>query len=431
MREDYIIMKRTINKLENARMEIILYFEAPEWQAATKKALTKLAKDVEIPGFRKGHAPENFAKEKIGQAKIMNEAIDLLLPEAYDLAIKEEKIAPFARPKVDITKISDSEMEAVIKIITKPEVELGKYMGHAIGKSEAKVSKKDIDAEIENLQKQNAELIVKEEAAALGDTTIIDFEGFVDGQLFEGGKAENYSLELGSGSFIPGFEEQVVGLKAGDKKDIKVTFPKNYVANLADKEALFKITVHEVKSKRIPDLTEDFVAELNYDGVKTVVELKDKIEKDLLKKKESEGKKEYFESLLKEIVADSKVVVAEEIVEDEVEAMLKNFHDSIAQQGLTDEQYYQMSGQTPDDVKKKMQEDATQNIKSFLVLDAIAQKEEIIISQEIIDFEMAKIAAQYNMEVEKVKEVLAKNIDRFIADLRSQHIADFLISKNN
>lgn len=424
-------MKRTVNKLENSQVEIIFAFDGDEWKEACKKSFNKLAKNVEVPGFRKGHAPENLVRAKVDEGRVMNEAIDLVLQPAYEKALDEEKIAPFARPTLSITKLSADEMEAKVSIIVAPEVELGAYKGLHVDKVKVEVKPEEIDQEIKKLANENAELIVKEAEAALGDTTVIDFEGFVDGKPFDGGKAQNYSLELGSHSFIPGFEEQIVGMKAGDQKDIQVTFPENYVPELKGKDATFKIVLHEVKEKKVPALDEDFVKELNYEGVETVDQLKAKVEKDIYGRKEQEAKNAYYEGLIKLIRDDAKISVHPQIVHDEVDAMKENLKKQIEQNGLTVEQYYQITGQKEEDVDKKMAEEAEINIRSVLVLQKIAEVEDLHVTNEEVEFELAKIAEQYGMELDKVKEILKPQMSQFARDLENKKISDFLFENND
>lgn len=424
-------MKREVKKSENSKVEVTLVFETEEWKQACVKAFDKISKNVQIDGFRKGHAPANLVKAKVDQGRVFNEAIDELLPKAYESTLKEENLQPWARPSVDVTKMTETELEIKISIVTAPEVTLGKYKGLHVVKSKVVVSDDDVKEELVKLQGENAELVLKDGAAALGDTVVLDFEGFIDGVAFDGGKADNYSLELGSHQFVPGFEEQVVGLKAEEKKDIVVTFPKEYVAELAGKVATFKITVHEIKSKKIPELGEELIAELNIPDVKTVDQLKAHVRGDVERKKKEEADKVYFEALLKLIRDDSKAEIADEIIRDEVAAMKENLKKQVEEKGLTIEKYLEITGQTDESVEVKMKEDAAINIKSVLVLEQIAKAEDIQVTPEIIDFEMQKIADQYKMEIAKVKEILGKDMDRFSADIRSRYISDFLLKNND
>ncbi|CDD91351.1 trigger factor [Coprobacillus sp. CAG:826] len=424
-------MKRTVNRLENSQVELILSFEGEEWKDANKKAFDKLAKEVEVPGFRKGHAPENLVRQKIDHARVINDAIDMLLQPAYETALDEEKIMPFARPNLEITKVTDDEMEAKISIIVAPEVELGQYKGLHVEKTAVEVTPEEIDAEIAKLASDNAELITKTGEAALGDTVVIDFVGYVDGKAFDGGAANNYSLELGSNSFIPGFEDQIVGMKENEEKDIQVKFPENYVPELKGKDATFHIVLHEVKEKKVPAIDADFVSELAYDGVETVDQLKTKVENDIRARKEQDAKNAYYEALVKLIRDGSKITIHPQIIHDEVEAMKENFANQVQQNGLTLEQYYQITGQTPEDVESKMAVDAEINIRSVLALEKIAEVENLHVTQEEVDFELAKIAQQYSMELEKVKEILKPQMSSFARDIQNRKISEFLLANND
>ena len=424
-------MKRTVNRLENSQVELILSFEGEEWKDANKKAFDKLAKEVEVPGFRKGHAPENLVRQKIDHARVINDAIDMLLQPAYETALDEEKIMPFARPNLEITKVSDDEMEAKISIIVAPEVELGQYKGLHVEKTAVEVTPEEIDAEIAKLASDNAEVITKTGEAALGDTVVIDFVGYVDGKAFDGGAANNYSLELGSNSFIPGFEDQIVGMKENEEKDIQVKFPENYVPELKGKDATFHIVLHEVKEKKVPAIDADFVSELAYDGVETVDQLKTKVENDIRARKEQDTKNAYYEALVKLIRDGSKITIHPQIIHDEVEAMKENFANQVQQNGLTLEQYYQITGQTPEDVESKMAVDAEINIRSVLALEKIAEVENLHVTQEEVDFELAKIAQQYSMELEKVKEILKPQMSSFARDIQNRKISEFLLANND
>ena len=424
-------MKRTVNRLENSQVELILSFEGEEWKDANKKAFDKLAKEVEVPGFRKGHAPENLVRQKIDHARVINDAIDMLLQPAYETALDEEKIMPFARPNLEITKVTDDEMEAKISIIVAPEVELGQYKGLHVEKTAVEVTPEEIDAEIAKLASDNAELITKTGEAALGDTVVIDFVGYVDGKAFDGGAANNYSLELGSNSFIPGFEDQIVGMKENEEKDIQVKFPENYVPELKGKDATFHIVLHEVKEKKVPAIDADFVSELAYDGVETVDQLKTKVENDIRARKEQDAKNAYYEALVKLIRDGSKITIHPQIIHDEVEAMKENFANQVQQNGLTLEQYYQITGQTPEDVESKLAVDAEINIRSVLALEKIAEVENLHVTQEEVDFELAKIAQQYSMELEKVKEILKPQMSSFARDIQNRKISEFLLANND
>lgn len=425
-------MKRTLKKLENCKTEINIAFEAKEWKEAREQAFKKLAKNIEIKGFRKGNAPEHLIKSRIDEAQMMHEAIDILLPKAYSEAITEEKIEPFSRPSVNVTKMSDTECEIVITVVTRPEVVLGEYKHLKIGHTTTTVEPAEIAEEIAKRLTDSAELVLKEDKAASGDTVVMDFEGFTDGKAFEGGKGENYSLELGSNTFIPGFEEQLIGAKAEQELEVNVVFPKEYpAANLAGKSSIFKVKVHEVKSKKIPELNDEAVEEMAIKDVKTVADFRKFVTEDLSKKKSQEEMNRYFEALLTAIRETSKIDLPQEIIDDEVAAMLENLKKQVEKNGLTLEQYYEMSNSKETDVKAKMAVEAERNIKNFFILEKVGQVEELEVTDAILELEIAKMAEQYGMEIEKIKEVVLKDKERFVENIKREHINQFLLRNND
>lgn len=423
-------MKRVVNKLENSKVEVVCDIDEKVWKEAQEKAFHKLAKELTLPGFRKGKAPEDMARKHIDNGKIFNEAINSTLQPAFDEVLKEEKLQPFARPTVDVTKISDSELQLKFTIILQPEVELGEYKNLGIEKAKVEVSEEEIDKEIEHLVAQNANLVTSEEPAKIGDTVVIDFVGSVDGKEFDGGKADNYNLELGSHQFIPGFEEQLVGSKSGDEVTVNVKFPEQYVAELAGKDASFKVTVHEVKIKVVPELNEDLIKELNIPEVKDVASLREYEKKHIESHKDSHATSELLDKIMDKIIAGAKIELASEIIDEEVEGMKKNMEQQMSQRGLTMEQYLQITGQKQEDLEANMRKDAEKNLRGILAMEKIAQVENIVVSDKDLDDEFAKISAQYNIPVEKVKEILGKDMQRFAAEIRQRRISDFLIKEN-
>lgn len=423
-------MQRTLNKLENCRTEVVVTFEEAEWKAARADAFKKLAAKVEIKGFRKGHAPEQLVKERVNDAEVTNNALDVLLQKAYESALKEENIVPVARPSADVKKLSDTECVVSIIIPTKPEITLGEYKNLNVEHKEVKVTDEELENELKKRLQDNAELVLKEDQAEKGDTVVIDFEGFVDGKAFDGGKAENHSLELGSGQFVPGFEDQLIGAKAEEEREVKVTFPSNYPEGLNDKEATFKVVVHEVKAKKVPELTDEFVSELDIKDVHTVAEYREFVKKDLLDKAEKAEKSRYFDALLDKIVANATVKIPEEFVNEEVENMFNNLKAQVEQNGLDMDAYFKITNSKEEDVKAKMAVDARKNIERYFVLDEIANKEEIEVTDATLELEIAKMAEQYGMEAEKVKEIVYKNKARFAEDIKQNQIVTFLLNNN-
>ena len=423
-------MKRVVNKLENSKVEVICDLEQQAWKEFQDKAFAKLAANLEVKGFRKGKVPTDIAKKHIDTGSIFNEAINLSLQPSFEEVLREEKLQPFARPSVDVTKVSDTELQLKFIIVLAPEVKLGTYKGLGIKKEAVKVDEKEIDAEIEKLVAQNDSLIVKEGEAKKGDTVVFDFVGSVDGKEFEGGKADNYSLELGSNQFVPGFEDQLVGHKAGEDVEVNVTFPTQYVPELAGKKALFKCKIHEVKEKVLPKLDEDLIKDLNLPDVKDEAGLREFEKKALTQQKEGKAQSDALNKVLDEIVAHAQVEIAQEILMDEVEGMKKNMEEQIKQRGLTLEQYYQITGESAQEVEMKMKIEADKNLRTILCMEEIAKQEKLDVTDADLDAEFKSIADMYKMDVAKVKEILGKDLGRFKAELRQRKIQDFLSKEN-
>lgn len=423
-------MKRVVNKLEKSKVEVICDVEEKVWKEAQEKAFEKLAKNLELKGFRKGKVPTEMARKHIDTGSIFNEGINSMLQPAFEEVLKEEKLQPFARPSVDVTKVSDKELQLKFIIVLAPEVKLGNYKGLAVKKEAVSVTEKEVQEAIDNLVAQNASLVVKEGVSKKGDTVVMDFVGTVDGKEFDGGKAENYSLELGSNQFVPGFEDQLVGHKAGENVEVNVTFPEQYVPELAGKKALFKCTIHEVKEKVTPKLDADLIKELNIPEVKDEASLREYEKKSIKSQKEGNAQGEALNKVLEKIVADAKIELADEIIADEVEGMKKNMEQQISQRGLTLEQYYQITGQKPEDVEKSMKVEAEKNLRTILCMEEIAKVEKLDVSDADVEKEMKTIADTYKMPVDKVKEILGQDLPRFKAELRQRKIQDFLVKEN-
>ena len=423
-------MKKNINKLEHSVVELTFSFDGDEWTKAIKKSFSNIAKNVNVPGFRKGKAPEELVKSKVGQAEVLQGAIDIVLQPAFENTLKDENLRPFTRPEVMVQKLSDTEMEAKITVITEPTCELGQYKGLTATKQEVTVSSEEVDNEIKKMATQNAELQVKESDAQLGDTVVIDFEGFIDGKAFDGGKGENYSLELGSHSFIPGFEESLVGTKAGESKDINVTFPEQYVENGAVKPATFKVTVHEVKEKVVPEINDDFVADLSLNGVENLEQLKEKVTNDVKARKEHAANQAYFDEILAKIVEGCKFDINDKIIDIEVAEMKENLKKQIEGNGMTLDQYFQITGQKEEDVTAKMREQALTNVQHSIALSNIAQVENIQVTKEDIDNEFKKLADQYKMDVKAVEEALKPQMNELINSVGNRKLSDFLMENN-
>ena len=423
-------MERKVTKLEHSHVQVDVVVDEQSWKNAQEKAFNKLAENVTVDGFRKGKAPKNLVKARIDQMKVLDEAINSLLPQIYEEILTKDEIRPFARPQVDVTKVSDTELEVKFILVTAPEVKLGAYKGLEIGKKEVKVTKKDVEEALEGSLKDNASLVVKEGEAALGDVVVMDFVGKINGEVFEGGSAQNHELELGSHQFIPGFEEQLVGHKAGEKVDVNVTFPENYTDALKGKPAVFECTIHEVKEKKLPELNDEFVKELKVEGIETVEAFRARKEEDLKKQKEQEARREYMSKLIAEIVKNSEIDLADEIVDNQTESRKEDMVKRIEQSGLQLEQYLQILGQTEEQFNAQIREQALKETQEYIVLEEIGKAEGIVIDDAQIEFEYAKIADQYNMKIEDVKKALESNLDEFRHNLKMQRIDDLLYNEN-
>ena len=378
--------------------EIIKKFDGKEWQDALDKAFVKANKTAKIDGFRPGKAPRNVFEKKYGKESLYMDAIDFLLHDHYGKVIEESKLNPVVQPKVDIKNVDENGVELIFTITEKPEIKLGKYKDLKIKKETAKVSKKEVEDKLSELQKQYSEVLVKEGSIEEGDTAVIDFDGYSNGVAFDGGKSANYPLEVGSHTFIPGFEEQLVGMKAGEEKDIEVTFPADYPSeDLKGKDVVFKVKVHEVKQKVLPELNEEFFLDLGMDGVKTQDELLKKLEEEMKHDKEHDIENKYVDEVLDTIAKNTEVDVPEEFVDEEVERMFSQFEQNISMQGLTAEQYCQFLKTDIETIKGQMREEANRRVTSRLILEQISKEEKIEVSDAEAETEAEELATKYQM----------------------------------
>ncbi|MGN7943982.1 trigger factor [Bacillus sp. 22446] len=402
--------------------------DAETFNKALDDAFKKVVKQVSIPGFRKGKVPRGLFEQRFGVESLYQDALDILLPVEYPKAIDEAGIEPVDRPEIDVEKIEKGEsLIFTAKVTVKPEVNLGDYKGLNVEKDDTSVSDEDVQEELKAMQNRQAELVVKEEGAIEnGDTVVLDFEGFVDGEAFEGGKAENYSLEVGSGSFIPGFEEQLVGLEAGAEKDVEVTFPEEYHAeDLAGKPAVFKVKIHEIKAKELPALDDEFAKDVD-EEVETIAELTEKTKKRLEEAKENEAEGKLREELVAKASENAEVDVPQAMVDTELDRMMKEFEQRLQMQGMNLELYFQFSGQDEDALKEQMKEDAAKRVKSNLTLEAIAAAEDLQVSDEEVEEELSKMAEAYNMPVENIKQAIGST-EAMKEDLKVRKAIDFLV----
>ncbi|EOL42933.1 trigger factor [Enterococcus caccae] len=378
-----------------------------------KQAFDKVKKNLNVPGFRKGKVSRQVFNRMYGEEALYEDALNAVLPEVYEAAIKEAGIDPVSQPKIDVESMNKGEDWVVTAEVTvKPEVKLGEYKNLTVEKQDREVTDEDVDARIQRELESQAELVIKEDEAAVdGDTVVIDFEGFKDGEAFEGGKGENYSLELGSNSFIPGFEEQLVGKKAGEDVEVKVTFPEDYQAeDLAGKEAVFQVKVHEVKAKELPELDDEFAKDVD-DSVESLDELKEKYRKELTESKEAAATEAKDEAAIRQAVDNAEIVdLPHVMVHDEVHRSMDEFLNNMQRQGIAPDMYYQLTGTTEADLHKQFEAEAEVRTKTNLVIEAIAKAEDIEVSQEDMDNEIKELSEQYNMPIDQVKKVLTEDM---------------------
>lgn len=382
-------------------------------QPALDQAFNKVKKNLNAPGFRKGHMPRAVFNQKFGEEALYEDALNVILPAAYEAAVAELSLDVVAQPKIDIQSMEKGqEWTLTAEVVTKPEVKLGDYKDLEVSVEATKeVTDAEVDEKVERERNNLAELIIKEDAAELGDTVVIDFVGSVDGVEFDGGKGDNFSLELGSGQFIPGFEDQLVGAKAGETVDVNVTFPENYQAeDLAGKDAKFVTTVHEVKAKEVPALDDELAKDID-EEVETLDELKAKYRKELEAAKEIAYDDAVEGAALELAVANAEIVeLPEEMVHDEVHRAMNEFMGNMQRQGISPEMYFQLTGTTEEDLHKQYEADADKRVKTNLVIEAIAKAEGFEASDEEIEKEINDLASEYNMEVEQVRNLLSADM---------------------
>ena len=395
----------TLNEKSNGVLSVSLDGEA--WEKAQAKALKKLAEKTEIKGFRKGKAPIDRVKAALSEQEILINAVEVVAQEALEFGLTEAKVDPISRPELGVDKIDTKEVVMTFTFDVKPEVTLGQYKDLGIKKEEVSVSKEEVDAEVEKLREEFAELVLKETGHVEDkDTAVIDFEGFKDGVAFEGGKGENYALEIGSNSFIPGFEEALIGLETGATKDVELTFPENYQAeHLAGQKVVFKVKVNEIKTKQLPEVNDEFAKTVNHHDTDTMAGLLEHLEMHLREEKEEKAEEAFTNAILTKVVDGSTVAVPASLVSEETNRMMEDFNARLQQQGFSLEQFTQITGQSVDSLREQMSKDAENKVKVRLVLDAVADAEKITASDEEVEAEYSKIAETYSMEVAKVKEL--------------------------
>ena len=417
-------------KNDKNKHEKTIIIDGDAWKNALTKAYEKNNKKAKIDGFRPGKAPYDIYIKKFGVESLFLDAADMVVEDAYLKAIEEDKLIPVCEPEVNIKEVDDKKIEFVFTIITKPELTIKKYKNLKIKKDDASVSEEEIDEEIKHLLEHYAELEIKDGKVENGDTVIIDYEGFVDGVAFEGGKAENYSLEIGSGSFIPGFEDQLIGMEKESEKEIEVTFPEDYHAeNLKGQKATFKVKVHEIKTRKQRELDEEFFEDLGMEGVNSVETLRSSIKEHLETHKKNDVENKFVEDLMDAISKNTDVEIPDKMVEEEVDRLLKRAEENLKYQGISLDLYYQFTRTTEADLRNQLESEAFKNVLYRLILEEIIKLENIKVTDEEIEEELAKMAERYQTSKEEIaKELGGKEMVKY--DLEARHIFEKLSEYN-
>ncbi len=422
-------MKVTKEQQEKNSVKLTITVDAETFEKGVQKAYLKNVKKIALPGFRKGKAPRKIIEQYYGAGVFFEDAINFVCPEAYEEALKETGVDAVSRPEIDVLEIeSGKDFVFTATVTTKPEVELGDYNAISVKKVTYRTTQKEIESEIKKVQEQNARIVpVEDRAVKAGDLTVIDFEGFTDGVAFEGGKGTDYSLEIGSGAFIPGFEDQLIGAEIGKEVEVNVTFPKDYHSeDLKGKKALFKVTVKEIKEKQLPEINDDFVKDVS--EFDTLDDYKKDIKEKLAKANEQKGRQETENNVLDEVLKVATVEIPECMIDTQLDNIARDFDYRLSMQGLNLEKYLQMTGSDIDAFKAQFKDQAEKQVKISLVLEAVAEAEKVKATEKDIEAEMKKIAEGYNMELDKVKEMFKEEETKSLEnEIVTQKTIDLLV----
>ncbi len=411
--------------------EILIKFNKEEFDNAIDKAFDKKKNDIELDGFRKGKVPKDIYYKRRGKEALYMDAVDILLPDAYDRLFEENKdLKPIITPKVDLRALSDNEVVFAFTITTMPEVNIKKYTGLEVEKNEVEVTKEEIEHELSHILERYTELAIKDGEVSDGDVAVIDFEGFLEGVPFDGGKDENYSLTIGTNTFIPGFEEQLIGMKKDEEKEINVTFPEDYGSeDLKGKDVVFKVKVNEIKEKITREMDEEFFEDLGIEGVNTKEELEKEIEENIRVNKEHDAENKYFEELFTKIRENTTVEIPDEVVDEETNNLIKEFEKNIKMQGISLELFYEITKSDEAALKEQLKEEARTRVLNSFILEEIVNKENLRASKEELDAEYEKLAKQYNMTVEELEKEI-ENKEMFKLELETKKALEFLKENN-
>ena len=422
-------MKVTKEQQEKNSVKLTITVDAETFEKGVQKAYLKNVKKIALPGFRKGKAPRKIIEQYYGAGVFFEDAINFVCPEAYEEALKETGVDAVSRPEIDVLEIeSGKDFVFTATVTTKPEVELGDYNAISVKKVTYRTTQKEIESEIKKVQEQNARIVpVEDRAVKAGDLTVIDFEGFTDGVAFEGGKGTDYSLEIGSGAFFPGFEDQLIGAEIGKEVEVNVTFPKDYHSeDLKGKKALFKVTVKEIKEKQLPEINDDFVKDVS--EFDTLDDYKKDIKEKLAKANEQKGRQETENNVLDEVLKVATVEIPECMIDTQLDNIARDFDYRLSMQGLNLEKYLQMTGSDIDAFKAQFKDQAEKQVKISLVLEAVAEAEKVKATEKDIEAEMKKIAEGYNMELDKVKEMFKEEETKSLEnEIVTQKTIDLLV----
>ena len=410
--------------------EIEIKLEGEKWTKCLDNAFKKANKEIKIDGFRKGNAPKDVYLKKYGYESLYPEAVNEAINVAYKELLEKNDLHPVVEPAVDVTGISDGSVIFKFTIITKPEIKLASYKNLGVKKEKATVTKEELNKEIETLRNQLAEVIVKEAGAVEeGDTVVIDFDGYVDGKALEGGKGENYPLEIGSHTFIPGFEEGLVGKKTGEKVELNLTFPNEYVEELKNKDVTFKVTIHEIKTRKLPEINEEFYADLGLENIKTKEEFEAEVKKTIKDKKEAELEDKFIDDVLAAAAEKLEVEINPEIISDEVHRMIDGYANQLKMQGIDMEQYFKITGTSHEDLHKQMEPEATKRIKYRYVIEEIAEQEGIEFTEKEVEEKAKEMAENYGIKLEELINAYG-SLDVVKYDMK-MHKALEILKENN
>ena len=415
-------MKKNVHEIE-IKLE-------KEWVDALDKAFTEKKKDLKVDGFRKGAIPKDIYIKKFGIESLYDDAINIVMNDAFKKALDESKLEPVIQPQVNVTGVSDTNLILKFQIVTKPEVKLGKYKNLGVKKEKATATAAEVNEEIETLKTRFAEQVVKEKGSVEnGDTAVINFEGYVDGEKLEGGSGDKFPLEIGSNSFIPGFEEKLIGAKVGDKLKLDLKFPENYVDHLKGKDVTFEVEVIEITVKKLPELNKDFYEDLGYKDIKDEKQFKEEIKKSILTRKEQELEDKYIDACLEAAAKNMTVDINEEITHEEIHRMIDQYKRQLEMQGMTLEMYYEMTGTKEEDLHKQMEDEALKRVKYRYLLEEIANKEEIDFTKKEIDAKVKELSKNYGISEKELLEAYG-NTDIIKYDMK-MHKALEIMKENN